>query len=68
LNDVQERIKNLESVFAVQTDKIDDLGDLLTQANEQLVALAMREHVASTQAMARHEIAQQEKLVMKSKQ
>ncbi|MCH7990542.1 MAG: diguanylate cyclase, partial [Planctomycetes bacterium] len=68
LKDIQERIEELESVFAVQTESLGELSDLLAQANEQLVALAMREHVASTQAIAKHEIVQQEKLVMKSKQ
>jgi diguanylate cyclase (GGDEF)-like protein len=68
LEDVQERVRELESVFAVQTEGLGDLSDLLAQANEQLVSLAMREHVASTQAMAKHEVAQQEKLALKSKQ
>ncbi|MCH7689037.1 MAG: HDOD domain-containing protein, partial [Planctomycetes bacterium] len=68
LKDVQERVRELESVFAVQTEGLGDLSDLMAQANEQLFALAMREHVASTQAMARHEVVQKEKLALKSKQ
>ena len=68
LKDIQERVKELESVFAVQTEGLGDLSDLMAQANEQLVDLAMREHAASTQAIARHKVAQKEKLALKSKQ
>jgi len=57
----RERFNEAGDVFSVATDSIAEPSDLMAEASEHLAQLAVREHVASTQATARQEIAEREK-------
>jgi len=65
LNDLivkaRERFDDAGDVFSVATDSIADPSDLMAEASEHLAQLAVREHVASTQATARQELVEREK-------
>ncbi|HUG91857.1 MAG TPA: GGDEF domain-containing protein [Planctomycetaceae bacterium] len=58
---VKARVDEAAALFALDARLIEDPSDLLALANEQLAELAMREHVASTQAAIRTEMAEREK-------
>ena len=57
----RERFKEAGDVFSVSADSIAEPSDLMAQAGEHLAQLAVREHVASTQATARQEVVEREK-------
>ena len=62
---LKSRIDAAGEVFAIDTAELPDTADLMAQANEQLAQLAMREHVAGTQATARQLAVEQEQRVLR---
>jgi len=58
LIEIKARVDATGEMFAVNTSKVPDPADLMAQACEQLSQLAMREHVATTQAVARQKVAE----------
>lgn len=66
----RSRIDKAGELFAVNTDEIGDAGELTAMANEQLAQLAMRQHVETTQAVARQQSAENEnrELELKNRQ
>jgi diguanylate cyclase (GGDEF)-like protein len=67
LNRTKARIDETAELFSVSADDLLQPGDLMALANEQLAQLAMREHVASAQAVARQQAIEQEKRELESK-
>lgn len=61
LSDVKTKMADAGELFDVDVDSLGDPGDLMAQANEHLAQVAMKEHVASTQAAAKQEVAEQQK-------
>lgn len=61
LQDCSVRIEQAAGLFSVDVTELGDPADLMVQANEQLVQLTLREHVASTQATIRQQEAEKEK-------
>ena len=61
LGRIKRRMNEVADLFSIDTTSLEDPSDLLALANEQLAQLAMREHVASTQAAIRTEMAEREK-------
>lgn len=60
LQQIRQRIDQVGELFSADTKQIPDASELMADANEQLSQLAMREHIANTQAVAKqHEIEQQ---------
>ncbi|QDU78413.1 Diguanylate cyclase DosC [Polystyrenella longa] len=57
---MKERIDLAAEVFSVDTSEIESLNDIMAEAGEQLAMLAMRAHVASTQAVVRQQIIEEE--------
>jgi diguanylate cyclase (GGDEF)-like protein len=55
------RIREAGDLFDVDLSELGSSADLMLQANEQLAQLALKEHVASTQATVRHELAEKER-------
>ena len=64
---IKARIDQTAELFATNMADLGDPADLMAQANEQLSQLAMRAHVASTMAVARQQIVEQEKQDLQSK-
>lgn len=58
---VDTRIKQAAELFNFDMSSLGEPTDLMEQANAQLAELAMREHVAKTQADARQQIIEQQK-------
>ncbi len=67
IEEVRNRVDQAAELFSVDVSEIGDPGDMMAEANEQLAFLAMKEHVASTQAEARTELIEQEKNQLESK-
>lgn len=67
LKSVEERCHQAGELFNVNLSQLQNSADLMIQANEQLVQLALREHVASTQASIRQHVAEQEKRELESR-
>lgn len=67
LRHVKERVDAAADLFAVPADEIGDPADLMAQASEQLAQLAVREHVAGTQAQAEKDLVVREKQVLVEK-
>lgn len=61
LDVVRSRVSEAGQLFSVDTDAIRDPSELMAEANEQLAQLAVREHIATTQAVARNEAFEREK-------
>ncbi|MEX1231486.1 MAG: HDOD domain-containing protein [Planctomycetaceae bacterium] len=61
------RINITGELFSVDMSELGDPTELMAQANEQLSMLAMREHVAGTQAAARNEAIEREKQELASR-
>lgn len=61
LDEVNERVASVAHLFSLDPEALGDPAELMVQANEQLAQLALREHVASTQATMRHQEAEREK-------
>lgn len=61
LRQCDERIDEAAHLFNVDVTDLGDPADLMEQAKEQLVQLALREHVASTQATVRQQEVEKEK-------
>lgn len=61
LQQIDTRISESAGLFEMNSDELGDPTDLMAEANAQLAHLAVREHVASTQAQARHQQVEQEK-------
>jgi diguanylate cyclase (GGDEF)-like protein len=61
LQEVAERIGQLAELFNVDVTDLGDPAEIMTQANEQLAQLALREHVASTQATLKHQVVEQQR-------
>ncbi len=66
LHDCSVRIEQAAGLFSVDVSELGDPGDLMVQANEQLVHLTLREHVASTQATIRHQEVEREMAVLET--
>lgn len=66
LEDCATRIEQAAGLFSVDVTELGDPSELMVQANEQLVNLTLREHVANTQATFRHQEAEREKAVLES--
>lgn len=64
---VDERFKQAGDLFHVDMTQIGSPADLMIEANEQLAQLAMREHLASTQATVRQQTAEAEVRALESK-
>lgn len=56
-----QRFEQASELFQVDAESLGDPADLMVQANEQLVQLTLREHVASTQAKVQQEATEREK-------
>jgi len=67
LEQVASRIEQAGELFHVDTTILGNPAELLVQANEQLVNLTMREHVANTQATLRHQQSDEERLRLMAK-
>jgi diguanylate cyclase (GGDEF)-like protein len=61
LAEILERANESEDLFAVEMRSLGDPQELMAAANAQLAQLALREHVASTQATALQERAERER-------
>ena len=57
---VRLRVDEGGDLFSVNTDELGEPGELMAQASEQLAQLAVREHVAGAQAVARQQAAERE--------
>ncbi len=66
LQDCALRIEQAAGLFSVDMSDLGDPAELMVQANEQLVQLTLREHVASTQATYRHQEAEREKTALET--
>lgn len=55
LRDVRVRIDQVSEQFSAQANQLADPTELMAEASAQLVKLAVRENVASMQAIARHQ-------------
>ncbi len=66
LQDCSVRIEQAAGLFSVDVTELGDPAELMVQANDQLVQLTLREHVASTQATIRHQEAEREKAVLET--
>lgn len=67
LEHASARINTTGELFSVDMSEFGDPTELMAQANEQLSMLAMREHVAGTQAVARTEAVEREKQELASR-
>lgn len=61
LQRIDQRISESASLFEMNSEELGDPTDLMAEANSQLAHLAVREHVASTQAQAMQQRVEQEK-------
>lgn len=66
LQDCSIRIEQAAGLFSVDVSELGDPAELMVQANEQLVQLTLREHVASTQATIRHQESEREIAVLET--
>ncbi len=64
---VNQKVQQVAELFNVNLDDMGDPADIMAEANEQLAQLTMREHVNSTQATMRHEVAEQQKRDLEDK-
>ncbi|MCA9039857.1 MAG: diguanylate cyclase [Planctomycetaceae bacterium] len=60
LQQMKDRIDEAAELFSIDTSGFDSLGDIMSQASEQLALLAVRAHVASTQAVVRQQMVEEE--------
>ncbi|MDA0831970.1 MAG: GGDEF domain-containing protein [Planctomycetota bacterium] len=67
LEQASSRINTTGELFSVDMSEFGDPTELMAQANEQLSMLAMREHVAGTQAVAKNEAFEREKQELTSR-
>lgn len=67
LKEVDERIKQAGDLFKVDMTELGSPADLMVEANEQLAQLALREHLASTQAVVRQQTVEAEMRALESK-
>ncbi|MGE3313463.1 MAG: HDOD domain-containing protein [Planctomycetaceae bacterium] len=67
LANTRSRMEQAGDLFAVNFDELGEPSELMAMANEQLAQLALREHVASTQAVAQREVAERENIELASK-
>lgn len=67
LKQVDERIKQAGDLFKVDMTELGSPAELMVEANEQLAQLALREHLASTQAVVRQQTAEAEMRALESK-
>jgi diguanylate cyclase (GGDEF)-like protein len=61
LDSVGDRLVAASDLFNVDLSHIPSTADLMVEANEQLVNLTLREHVASTQATVRQQVMERER-------
>jgi two-component system, cell cycle response regulator len=66
LQDCALRIEQAAGLFSVDVTSLGDPADLMVEANEQLVQLTLREHVASTQATIRHQESEKERAALET--
>ncbi len=66
LDQTRQRTDSAGELFQVNTEDIGSPGDLMIQANQQLAEIAVREAIATTQAVARQEAMQREQEELKS--
>lgn len=60
LEKIKTRVDEVGNLFNTSTEEMGELGDLMAMASEQLAQLAMREHIANTQATARSQAVEDE--------
>jgi diguanylate cyclase (GGDEF)-like protein len=70
LDQVKQRVDEAAGTFALNPHDLCDPIELMSQANEHLARLALREHVTSTQAQERQRLAEEysEKLLKENQQ
>ncbi len=68
LKTVDQKIADSAGLFELNSDELGDPTDLMAEANAQLAHLAVREHVASTQAQAMQHRVEQEKQELMNRQ
>lgn len=61
LANTRARMEQAGDLFSVNFDELGEPSELMAQANEQLAQLALREHVANTQASAQRDAAEKER-------
>ncbi len=62
LAEIRTRVDSVAEMYSVDVSQVGDPQELMSQAKEQLVQLAMRQHVSMNQAMERQQQAEREKL------
>lgn len=67
LRGVDDRFKQAGSLFKVDMTELGSPSDLILEANEQLAQIALKEHLASTQAAVRQQSAEAEMRALESK-
>lgn len=67
LVDVKARIDAVAELFSLDLSHLADPADLMSEAAEQLAQLAVREHVASTQAQVRNAAIEDERRILISR-
>jgi len=67
LANTRTRMEQAGDLFAVNFDELGEPSEIMAQASEQLAQLALREHVASTQAAAQREAAERANQELESK-
>lgn len=60
LERVKDRIEDAAPTFSIDAEELNDPLVLMEMANEHLAQLAMREHVANTQAQQRQQLAEEQ--------
>ena len=58
LEKANARIEEAAETFSIDSDQLPDPSDLMAEANQHLAQLALQQHVATTQAQARQEVAE----------
>jgi len=67
LKRTKSRVETAGEMFSADTTELPEPSELLSIANDQLAAIAMREHDASVQAIARQQAAELEKSKLETK-
>ncbi len=66
LIEMKGHIDEAAAMFSVNTSDLGDPADLMARANDQLAQMAVREHVASTQAICRQKLVEEENRELES--
>ena len=66
LEDLRQRVDSSAELLSIKADDLDDPSELMSQANEQLVQLAMRASMESQTAIAKQQAMEQERQRLES--